>query len=1194
MTGRGHDPIPSPALGSCPRLPLAIRHSPFAIRHFLSLLLPCLLTAATWIETTGPDFADGHHQANLYASMRDGGAVEFVPRFDYNNDGWIDVACPDDSGPYLHLHLGSLTGFNVLPVMRYEIPGGGGVAGADLDTDGYTDLIHSGWITGSIVIYWGTPVGPSQTDTTWLTVLGRAEAVHIHDLDRDSYLDIITGNTAQSLQIFWGSNQGYSNSDQTTIQLDGSIGHNFEIADFDQDGWADIAVVPWTRNLNPIVYWGPNRTPRDTVWLPVTDSNPHGITTADLDADGWLDLVYTHYDDTTIAYIYYGGAHGFTVEQREIIHPGLCYGGSAAAHWDEDSTLDLVFFRGNFGRDTLLLPRAYYNRHDTFPHYSDDRAVDIGVTALNASGGLIADFNHDGDVDIYLDGYNEGEPSYVLWGPDWTTSDSLACDKSHHGTAREPGNIYDRRFREEYTSSVFNAGSTQVWLTCSWDDMAPPGSGIAIRLRTGDTQAPDSTWTDWLELTSGDSLPDSIASRYIQYAATFTYETPATLPLLEEIRIEYIAWPRHDVGAQRILAPLGAVDSGTVHTPRATVHNYGNRDETFPITFRITPLGGGPDYDQTIQATLPPGATDTLSFPDWTALVVGTYNTLCFTALAGDEKPANDTVADTVRVLDPPKPDVGPTRILAPAGTVDSGTVILPRVEVRNYGPFDVEYPVTFRIGTGYSETITDSLLIGQVDTVQFPQWTAPQVMTLATLCFTSLAQDGNRLNDTIADSVRITRPPPPDVGVTEILAPGPAPDSGNLIAPRAVIHNFGPYTNEFPVTLTIAPGHGANPYEATLTGTLAPGTYDTLTFPDWTAQPVGSLAVVAYTQLARDGDRSNDTTRAHVVVLPYPVHDVGTEALLEPITTLEARDTTKPRARIRNHGNRVERYFDVRFRVGAVYSHSVIVEDDLPPGATREILFPQWVATGGQHVVSCSTALVTDEDTSNDKKTLDLTVIQPYRLHVEPDSTGTIPVGETRTWRLWTELESDTGLVLELPPVNTPPGWTVGLYDVPGTTPLPETLGYLTPYVRREFSLKVTAPPPNLSGIRDSTRVILPVVGVCRGAPALTDTARLTLTLIPWLTIHNYPNPFHSHTSFVIGLPEDGDVSLTIYTRAGELVTRLLDSEPLATGVNVIDWDATNDAGNPVGSGTYQYRFIYVHGDAVDTVTKKLVVTRE
>jgi hypothetical protein len=757
-----------------------------------SVLLVLLLAAGfavadTWLETTGPDFADGRYQANLYASMRDGGAVEFVPRFDYSNDGWIDVACPDDSGPYLHLHLGSLTGFNTTPAIRYEIPGGGGVAGADLDCNGFTDLVHSGWITGSVVIYWGTAVGPSQADTTWLTVSGRAEAVHIHDLDRDSYLDIIVGNTAQSLQIFWGSDQGYSNLNQTSVQLEGSIGHNLEVADFDQDGWADIAAVPWTRNLNAIVYWGPNRTPRDTVWLPVTDSNPHGITTADLDTDGWLDLVYTHYDDTAIAYVYYGGPDGFTVERRETIHPGLCYGGSGAAYWDSDSTLDLVFFRGNFGRDTLLIPRVYYNNLDTFPHFSDNRAADIGATAMNASGGLIADFNRDGDLDIYLDGYNEGEPSYVLWGPGWTTRDTLACDKSHHGIAREPGNIYDRRSLEEYTSSVFDAGSTHCWLTCSWDDSTPGETDLAMHLRTGDTQTPDSTWTDWLRVTSGNSLPDSLASRYIQYTTTFTYETPAILPLLEEVRIDHIAWPRHDVGATAILAPVGAVDSGTVHTPRAVVHNFGNRDETFPTTFRI-----GPDYDETTQSSLQPGGTDTLNFPDWTALVVGTFNAVCFTALAGDEKSANDTVADTVRVLEPPKPDVGPTRILAPAGSVDSGTVILPRVEVRNYGPFDTNFPVTLRIGADYDETVSESLLIGQTDTVEFPEWTAPQVMTLPTLCFTSLAEDGNRLNDTIADSIRITRPPPPDVGVTEILALAGAPDSGDVIAPRAVVHNFG------------------------------------------------------------------------------------------------------------------------------------------------------------------------------------------------------------------------------------------------------------------------------------------------------------------------------------------------------------------------------------------------------------------
>jgi hypothetical protein len=40
----------------------------------------------TWVETSQSDFMDGIYERNLYASNRGGGAVEFAPRFDQNND----------------------------------------------------------------------------------------------------------------------------------------------------------------------------------------------------------------------------------------------------------------------------------------------------------------------------------------------------------------------------------------------------------------------------------------------------------------------------------------------------------------------------------------------------------------------------------------------------------------------------------------------------------------------------------------------------------------------------------------------------------------------------------------------------------------------------------------------------------------------------------------------------------------------------------------------------------------------------------------------------------------------------------------------------------------------------------------------------------------------------------------------------
>ncbi|MFO7638128.1 MAG: choice-of-anchor J domain-containing protein, partial [bacterium] len=142
--------------------------------------------------------------------------------------------------------------------------------------------------------------------------------------------------------------------------------------------------------------------------------------------------------------------------------------------------------------------------------------------------------------------------------------------------------------------------------------------------------------------------------------------------------ITVILPPRHDVGATMILAPVGQVDSGTVVTPRAIVHNFGTRAETFPVTFRV-----GSVYNQTVPGvSLQPGATDTVSFPTWVAQPVGSYQTIAFTALAGDEQPGNDTVMNELEVLYPERHDVGATMILAPVGQVDSGTVVTPRAIV--------------------------------------------------------------------------------------------------------------------------------------------------------------------------------------------------------------------------------------------------------------------------------------------------------------------------------------------------------------------------------------------------------------------------------------------------------------------------------------------------------------------------------
>ena len=67
------------------------------------------------------------------------------------------------------------------------------------------------------------------------------------------------------------------------------------------------------------------------------------------------------------------------------------------------------------------------------------------------------------------------------------------------------------------------------------------------------------------------------------------------------------------------------------------------------------------------------------------------------------------------------------------------------------------------------------------------------------------------------------------------------------------------------------------------------------------------------------------------------------------------------------------------------------------------------------------------------------------------------------------------------------------------------------------------------------------------------------------------YPNPFNPVTTLRYTLPEDAMVNITIYDMMGRVVNNLVSSQQRA-GYKSIQWNATNDAGQPVSAGVYLY----------------------
>jgi len=183
----------------------------------------------------------------------------------------------------------------------------------------------------------------------------------------------------------------------------------------------------------------------------------------------------------------------------------------------------------------------------------------------------------------------------------------------------------------------------------------------------------------------------------------------------------------------------------------------------------------------------------------------------------------------------------------------------------------------------------------------------------------------------------------------------------------------------------------------------------------------------------------------------------------------------------------------------------------------------------------------------------------------------------------------------------SAPPGWSLRLGNATGADDLTDTdgdgipdLGYVAPGESGRFSLDVTAPSGTQGDTASLSQGVFLVAGHVGGRPDIADTAILSLALLPAFSVHNFPNPFRDHTAFVIGLPEDGRASLTVYTRDGARVCRVLANVDMPAGVHLVRWDGVNDNGRGIAPGTYEYLLDYVHAGKTDRIRKRLVLTRQ
>ena len=258
---------------------------------------------------------------------------------DFNRDGYLDLALSEWEPGHQEtsLYWGGPGDYSKANRFVFHVGGLRNHSLADLDRNGWIDVIFTSTTNQELFIFWNQEQGFDNAKKTRLPTRVSI-ALEVADLDADGYLDIIAANLfdpnpnpdqPQSFGgspqgntfVYWGSSQGYATSRRQVLP---SIGNaDVAVADLNQDRRLDLVLAcyhaGYTRSHPSTVYWNTAQGFDAARFTRLPTNSASGVLVADFDRNGYEDILFSchskdgnHRNDS---FLYWGSRAGYSPDR---------------------------------------------------------------------------------------------------------------------------------------------------------------------------------------------------------------------------------------------------------------------------------------------------------------------------------------------------------------------------------------------------------------------------------------------------------------------------------------------------------------------------------------------------------------------------------------------------------------------------------------------------------------------------------------------------------------------------------------------------------------------------------------------------------------------------------------------------------------------------------------------------------------